>query len=94
MKRSSGKKPLVLDVAGATSGDEENSANALVSAALESYQRLKAKRGPLAVTLIYIIHSLHRHSKAIDVFCQLQPSPACILWGGVRALVQVRSEVT
>ena len=86
----SSKKYIKLDGPN-NSGDSQGfSADKLMTTAIGSYQRLNNKRGPVAVTLIHVYNSLHRHAKAIDVFVQCQPEVGCLVWGSVRILLQVR----
>jgi len=64
-------------------------AHGLMVTALQSYQSLKKRRGPLATTLIRIYRSFKQYARAVDVFIQCDPTIAALVWGSVRILLQV-----
>ncbi|PMD64600.1 uncharacterized protein K444DRAFT_289248 [Hyaloscypha bicolor E] len=75
-----------------TKDHAQEHARELMVTAIRSYQMLKKKRGPFAVTLIRICNNLRQYSHAVNVLVQCDPTIAALVWGSVRLLLQMGEE--
>ncbi|KAL7624126.1 hypothetical protein AAE478_005683 [Parahypoxylon ruwenzoriense] len=91
-KGESSRKYINLDIPGSDGQSKGVNAHELMVTAINSYQKLYKKSGPFATALMQIHHTLHRYSKAIDIFVQCDPAIAGLVWGSVRVLLQVAEE--
>jgi len=69
--------------------DAQGHAQALMSTAIKSYNDLRDGDGHVAKALVWVLHTVGRFSRAVDVFVQCDPTIACLVWGSVRVLLQV-----
>ncbi|RYP45747.1 hypothetical protein DL768_007955 [Monosporascus sp. mg162] len=82
-KGPSSRKYINLSTTDNTEHDPKEHARELMAAAMSSYQILKKKRGPFAMTLIWIYNNLRQYSHAVDVLIQCDPTVAALVWGSI-----------